>query len=73
MIRRTRGDLCGIDSDPVTVSSKLVERTEQGDPLTKPTKNPKLNKNEDHNLEPGDLYNSEKNGMAARIQRKSRG
>ena len=37
---RARGDLCGIDSFPVTVSSKHVERQERGDPLTKPTKNP---------------------------------
>ena len=28
-------------------------------PLTKPTKNPKSNKNEDHDLERGDLLNSE--------------
>ena len=51
---RVRGDLCGIDSDPVTVSSKHVERKERRDPLTKPTKNPKPNKNEDHEIERGD-------------------
>ena len=47
-------DLCGIDSYPVTVSSKRVEKKERGDLLTKPTKNPKPNKNEDHDLEQGD-------------------
>ena len=40
---RAREDLCGIDSYPVTVSSEHVERKERGDPLTKPTKNPKPN------------------------------
>ena len=50
---RARRDLCGIDSYPVTVSSKHVERQERGDLfssgtpeeqlLTKPTKNPKTN------------------------------
>ena len=48
---RAREDLCGIDSYPVSVSSEHVERKERGDPLTKPTKNPKPNKNEDHELE----------------------
>ena len=38
---RTREDLCGTDSYPVTVSSEPVERQERGDPLSKPTKNPK--------------------------------
>ena len=39
------------------MSSKHVERKEQRDPLTKPTKNPKLSKNEDHDLERRDpLY-----------------
>ena len=57
--RQARGDLCGIDSYPVTVSSKHVERKERGDLLTKPTKNPKPNKNEDHDLERGDLLNSD--------------
>ena len=45
---RAREDLSGIDSYPVSVSSSHVERTERGDPLTKPTKNPKPNKNENH-------------------------
>ena len=39
-------DLSGIDSHPSPVSSSHVQRTERGDPLTKPTKNPKPNKNE---------------------------
>ena len=56
---RARGDLCGIDSYPVTVSSKHVERKERGDQLTKPTKNPKPNKNEDLDLERRDLLNSD--------------
>ena len=38
---RARRDLCGRDSYPVTVSSEHVERKERGDPLNKPTKNPK--------------------------------
>ena len=49
--RQAREDLCGIDSYPVSVSSEHVERQERGDPLTKPTKNPKPNKNEGHDLE----------------------
>ena len=58
--RQAWEDLCGIDSYPVTVSSKHVERHERRDLfsseisdelLTKPTKNPKPNKNEDHDLE----------------------
>ena len=54
---RGRADLCGIDSYPVSVSSEHVERKERRDPFTKPTKNPKPNKNEDHDLERGDpLY-----------------
>ena len=57
--KTSTGDLCGIDSYPVTVSSKHVERQERGDLLTKPTKNPKPNKNEDHDLERGDLLNSD--------------
>ena len=36
------------------LSSSHVERKERGDPLTKPTKNPKPNKNEDHDLERGE-------------------
>ena len=50
-----RRDLGGIDSHPVSVSSKHVERKERRDLLTKPTKNPKPNKNEDHDLERRDL------------------
>ena len=38
---RAREYLSGIDSHPALVSSSHVERTERGDPLTKPTKNPK--------------------------------
>ena len=54
---RAREDLSGIDSHPALVSSSHVERTERGDPLTKPTKNPKPNKNENHETERGDpLY-----------------
>ena len=53
------GETCGIDSYSVTVSSKPVERQERGDLLTKPTKNPKPNKNEDHDLERRDLLNSD--------------
>ena len=48
---RAREELCGIDSYPISVSSKHVERKEQGDLLTKPNKNPKPSKNEDHELE----------------------
>ena len=48
-----------IDSYPACVSSKHVERKEWEDPLTKPTKNPKTNKNEDHDLERGDPYHSD--------------
>ena len=51
--RQARRDLCGIDSYPVTVSSKHVGSQERGDLLTKPTKNPKPNKNEDPDLERG--------------------
>ena len=52
-----REDLSGIDSYLVSVSSEHVERKERRDPLTKPIKNPKPNKNEDHELERGDpLY-----------------
>ena len=56
---RAREHLCGMHSCPVTVSSKHVEGKERGDLLTKPTKNPKPNKNEDHDLERGDLLNSD--------------
>ena len=44
-------ETCGVDSYPVPVSSEHVERIKWGDPLTKPTKNQKLNENEDHDLE----------------------
>ena len=63
------GDLCGIDSYPAAVSCKHVERQERRDPcsseiseeqlLTKPTKNPKPNKNEDHDQERGDPCHSD--------------
>ena len=54
---RAGEDLSGIDSHPVPVSSSHFERTERSDPLTKPTKNPKPNKNENHGTERGDpLY-----------------
>ena len=56
---RAREDLCGIDSYPVSVSSENVERKERGDFLTKPTKNPKPNKNEDPELGRGDPLYSE--------------
>ena len=58
---RARENLCGRDSYPAAVSSKQVERQERGDLwssgtseeqlLTKPTKNPKPNKNEHHDCE----------------------
>ena len=52
---RAREDLSGIDSYPESVLSEHVERKQRGDPLLpKPTKNPKPNKNEDHDLERGD-------------------
>ena len=51
---RAREDLSGIDSHPAHVSSSHVERTQRGDPLTKPTKNPKPKKNENHETERGD-------------------
>ena len=41
------------------MSSKPVGRQERGDLLTKPTKKPKPNKNEVHDLEQGDLLNSD--------------
>ena len=52
-------DLCGIDSYPVPVSRKHVERKERWDLLTKPTKKPKPKKNEDLDLERWDLLNSD--------------
>ena len=51
---RAREDLSEIDFHPALVSSSHVERTERGDPLTKPTQNPKPNKNENHGTERGD-------------------
>ena len=54
-----REDLCWTDSYPVSVSSEHVERKERGDPLTKPTKNPKPNKSDDHEIERGDPLCSE--------------
>ena len=51
---RAREDLCGIDFDPASGSSSHVERKARSDPLTKPTKNPKPNKNENHEKERGD-------------------
>ena len=48
---RAREDLSGIDFHPAPVSSSYVERTERDDPLTKPTKSPKPNKNENHETE----------------------
>ena len=68
---RAREDLSGMESHPALVSSSHVERTERSDPLTKPTKNPKPNKNEDHDQERGDPLNSEIPDLAARVQRKS--
>ena len=56
---RAREDLCGTDSHPVSVSSEHVERKERGDPLTKPTKNPKPPKKKDHELERSDPFCSE--------------
>ena len=54
---RARDDLCGIDSCPVSVSSKHVER-KNGETPSQP-KIPKPNKNEDHELERGDSLCSE--------------
>ena len=69
MARQERGDQCGIDPYPATVSSKHVERQERRDPcsseisedqlLTEPTKNPKPNENEDHEKERWDPFCSE--------------
>ena len=49
-----REDLSVIDSHPVSVSSKHVQRNERGLLLAKPTKTPKPTQNEDHVLERGD-------------------
>ena len=56
---QAREDLSGIDSHPAPVSSSHVERIERSDPLTMPTKNPKPNKNEDHDIERCDPLCSE--------------
>ena len=56
---QAREDLSGIDSDPASLSSSHVERRERSDPLTKPTKNPKPNENEDHEKERRDPFCSE--------------
>ena len=55
-VTRAREDLCGVDSHPVSVSSKHVERKERRDLLTKPTKHPNQKK---RRLERGDLLNSD--------------
>ena len=72
---RAREDLCGIDFYSVSVSSKHVERKERGHPLTKPTQNPKLNKNEDHDSESSPKQKKtvvfRHPGVTARIHRKS--
>ena len=47
----TGEDLSRTDSFPVSVPSEHVERKERWDPFTKPTKNPKPNKNENHETE----------------------
>ena len=58
---RAREDLSGTYSHPVPVSRSHVEQIERGDPLlTKPTKNPKPNKNENHEKERGDPLYSDK-------------
>ena len=51
---RAREDLSGVDSHPAPVSSSHVERKERGDPLTKPTQNPKPNQKENHEKERSD-------------------
>ena len=70
---RARGDLCGIDSYPVTVSSEHVERHERGDPLTKSTKKLKSNKKRRPRFSKERPVVFRNTRMAARIQRKSRG
>ena len=57
---REREDLSGIDSHPVPVSSSHVERIERCYPLLpKPTKDPKPNKNENHDKERWDPLSSD--------------
>ena len=70
---RAKADMCGTDSDAASVSSSHVERKERGDPLTKPTENPKPNKNERPRFRTETPVVFRHTGMAARIQRKSRG
>ena len=71
---RAREDLCGTDSYPVSVSSEHVERIERGDPLLpKPTKNPKPSKKRKPRQRTVRPVVFQHTGMAARIQRKSRG
>ena len=48
---RARENLSGKDSHPVSVSNENFWRKERRDPLTKPSKNQKPNKNEHHDLE----------------------
>ena len=66
--RKERGDPYGTDHPPSTVSSESVERQDRRDPyssetskelLNKPSKNPKPNKNEDHEQVRGDPYYSD--------------
>ena len=60
--RQERWDPCGIDSYPAALSSKQERETpwsseiSEEQLLTKPTKNPKPNKNEDHDQELGYPY-----------------
>ena len=70
---RASEDMCGIDSYPVSVSSAHVERNEWWDRLTKPTKNPKPNKNEDHDLERWDPLYSDIPEWLQEFREKSRG
>ena len=65
---------CGIDSYPVTVSSKHVERREQGDLLSKTTKNKKQNKKKRRPLSRTERpLPFRHTGKAARVRRKSCG
>ena len=67
--RQEREDPCGMDPCPAAVSSKHVDKQERGDPCsseisewrlwTKPTKNPKPNKNVDRDQERGDPCHSD--------------
>ena len=65
--------MCGTDSDPASVSSSHVEREERVAPLTKPTKNPKPNKKRKPRERTGRPVAFRHTGVAARIQRESRG